>query len=251
MRGALAFLTVLPIGSTRLAPRRATLFAFPLAGLVIGAAWAGLAAAASPLWGPLAAAALVVALDLALTGGLHADALADVADGLASRREPSRALEIMREPQIGAVGAAAVGTALLLRFAWIAVLIGGELWALIVAVPLCGRVAMVAFLSRGASDEGASLALGFSRCASPAVGAGVACLAALACLTLGALAMSGSGAALALGALAAALLVALACEHGWRRRFGSITGDATGATGMTAELAALAFMALGPAVEGW
>ena len=36
----------------------------------------------------------------------------------------------------------------------------------------------------------------------------------------------------------------LACEQGWRRRFGPLTGDAVGATGTAAELTALAVLAL-------
>lgn len=250
MKSALAFLTVLPVGARLGAARSTTLLAFPLVGLAMGCAWALLAWGASAAWSPLAAAALVVALDLLLTGGLHADAVADVADGIASRRPPEPALEIMREPQVGAVGAVAVGATLLLRFAWLAALAEAELWALIAAVPLCGRAAMVAALSLSAAGTRASLARGFAQAATPAVSAGAIALAALACLTAGRLAAPGSGEGLALAALAGALAVAVACERAWRRRFGSLTGDAAGATGMAAELAALAIVALVPAVEG-
>jgi adenosylcobinamide-GDP ribazoletransferase len=250
MRSALAFLTVLPAGARLAAPGRATLLAFPVVGLAMGCAWALLAWGASAAWSPLAAAALVVALDLLLTGALHADAVADVADGIASRREPARALEIMREPQVGAVGAVVAAAMLLMRFAWLAVLAEAELWALVAVVPACGRAAMVVALSLSPAAGRVSLARGCADAATPAVSAGAVALAALACLAAGRLAAAGTGAGLALAALAAAVAVAVGCERAWRRRFGSLTGDAAGATGMTAEVAALAILALTPAVEG-
>ena len=54
---------------------------------------------ASWLWGVWAAAAVVVLADLALTGALHLDAVADVADGWASRLPAERAVEVMRDPR--------------------------------------------------------------------------------------------------------------------------------------------------------
>lgn len=248
MRSALAFLTVLPVGADMRPTRRTTVLAFPLVGLALGAAWALAAWGATAAWSPLVAAALVVALDLALTGALHADAVADVADGLASRRPPAQALAIMREPQVGAVGAVTVAAALLLRFAWLAVLATAGLWALIAVVPVCGRAAMVVALSPADHRERASLARDFSRAATPAVTVGVVALAALACLAGGWLAAPGVGEGLALAGLAAAVVVAVAAERLWRRRFGAVTGDAAGATGMAAELAALAVVGLTPAV---
>lgn len=246
---ALAFLTVIPLGARAGAVDRPTLLAFPLAGLAIGSGSAVAAWGASEAWSPFVAAALVVALELLLTGALHADAVADVADGLASRRESADALAIMREPQVGAVGAAAAAATLLLRFAWLAVLAEAELWALIALAPVCGRTAMVVALSVSPGGGGPSLARGFAAAATPAVSAGAIALAALACLGGGMLAAAGTGEGLALAALAAALVVALACERGWRRRFGPLGGDAVGATGVAAELAALAILALVPAVS--
>ncbi len=64
----------------------------------------------------LVAAALAVALEVLVTGGIHLDALADSADGLgASGRQ--RALEIMREPTIGAFGATALVLDLVVKIA--------------------------------------------------------------------------------------------------------------------------------------
>jgi adenosylcobinamide-GDP ribazoletransferase len=249
MRSALAFLTVLPVGGSVGPARRTTLVAFPLVGVAIGCAWAGLAWGASEAWSPIVGAALVVALDLVLTGGLHADAVADVADGLASREPREEALRIMREPEVGAIGAVAVGTVLLLRFAWLAALASAELWPLIAAAPVCGRVAMVIALSLSPAGRDPSLARGFASAASPAVAAAAVVAGAAACLVAGRLAGSGSAEGLALAGLAAAVAVAVVCERAWRGRFGALTGDATGSTGMAAEITALAVVALTPAVE--
>lgn len=249
MRSAIAFLTVIPVGSRSGAIDRTTLVAFPLVGLAMGCAWALLAWGASAAWDPLAAAALVVALDLVLTGALHADAVADLADGIASRRDPARALEIMREPQVGAIGAVAAVAFLLLRFAWLAMLVEEELWTLIAVAPACSRAAMVAALSVSERAERPSLARGFAASATPTVSAAAVGLAALACLAAGRLAAPGMGEGVALAALATALLLALAGGYAWRRRFGALTGDAAGAAGMAAELGALAILALVPVLE--
>jgi len=248
MRSAVAFLTVLPVGGSMGAPRRATLLAFPVVGIAMGCAWAGLAWATDAAWSPLVAAALVVALDLLLTGGLHADAAADVADGVASRREPAEALRIMREPQVGAIGAAAAAVVLLLRFAFLAALVTAELWPLVVLAPVAGRAAMVLVLARPDSGGGPSLARGFSEAAGPAIAAGAVAIAAAACLAGGWLAEARTGAGLALAALAGALVAALAFERAFRRRFGVRNGDAVGCAGVLAEIVALAVLALTPEV---
>jgi adenosylcobinamide-GDP ribazoletransferase len=153
MRAAVGFLTVLPIGGAHSGPRRATLLAFPLVGIGIGCVWAGLGWAASQAWDPFVAAALVVAADLALTGALHADAVADVADGVASRKPPAEAMAIMREPQVGAVGAVTATIVVLLRLAFVTSLVAAGLWSLLALVPVCGRAAMVAVLAPGDSSQ--------------------------------------------------------------------------------------------------
>ncbi|MCL6576470.1 adenosylcobinamide-GDP ribazoletransferase [Kyrpidia sp.] len=65
------------------------------------------------------AAALVVAADLWLTGGLHLDGWMDTADGLGSRRERERALEIMRDSRVGAFGVMTAIGALLTEWAFL------------------------------------------------------------------------------------------------------------------------------------
>jgi adenosylcobinamide-GDP ribazoletransferase len=114
MREALGFLTVL--GGARTPTGRALRW-FPLVGAAVGAAVGAVWWVAGEGFPVLVAAGIAVVADLALTGLLHVDGLADAADGLLPHAERSRRLEIMRRPDVGAFGVAVVGACLLLRFA--------------------------------------------------------------------------------------------------------------------------------------
>ena len=233
MRDALAFLTVLPVGARDRPPGRRSLLAFPLVGVVVGAVWALAAYGASWLWGPWPAAAVVILADLALTGGLHLDAVADVADGWASRLPAQQAIEVMRDPAIGAVGAATLGAALIARWSFIALLASRHRWGFLVAVPIAGRTAMVVTMATSPRAAGGSLA-GPLVAAGPRITVTVAAIAVAASIL--AANLRGAG-ALVLGALVAEAAARLA-----RRRFGAVTGDVVGAAGIAAEIAALAFL---------
>jgi cobalamin synthase len=154
----------------------------------------------------------------------------------------------MREPAVGAVGAAAAASALLLRFALIAAIAAAGLPLLLVAVPVCGRAAMVVLLAVGERPSGPSLAGALGQPATAAVAGAVALEAAALSALAGLAAVGAPGAGLAAAGLAVALLAALACERAWRARYGPVTGDLAGATGMAAETAALAVLALAPAL---
>jgi len=226
MRRALAFLTPL-FGASE--PRPRTLAWFPFVGaalgLVLGAVWWG----AERVWPAAVAAAIVVAADLALTGLLHVDGLADSADGLLPHLDRARRLEVMAAPDVGAFGVAAVGAVLLLRWAALATtapspLLLGGLWcasrtAMAVAarkVPYArpGGLASAFLGGRTLSTAliGAVLATGLAF-----AGPGVAGIAAVAGVVAG-----------------AAGVVALA-----RRRIGGFTGDVLGASGMVGETTGL------------
>src|SRR5690349_17191095 len=69
-------------------------------GALVGACWWG----AGRAWTPWPAAVLVVVVDLAVTGMLHVDGLADSADGLLPHADRERRLAIMRAPDVGAFG---------------------------------------------------------------------------------------------------------------------------------------------------
>ncbi len=227
MQAALAFLTALG----RPAPPTARALPwFPVVGaalgLVLGAGWW----LAAQVWPPLVAAALVVAADLALTGLLHLDGLADSADGLlAHALDPARRLEIMAEPAIGAFGAGVTVVALLLRTAALAVMPPAPL--LMTALWSVSRTAMAV----------AACALPYARpggLASSFLGA-----------TATPVALGGGGLALALAAFGgelAAVLAVVAAAGGAvatfslsLRRLGGFTGDVLGAAGIVAETTGL------------
>ncbi len=82
---AVQFLTILPVHGSTAAPAAAAAF-FPVVGALIGALGAGVLAAAARFWPPGLAAALALAFATALSGGLHEDGLADVADAFRAGR---------------------------------------------------------------------------------------------------------------------------------------------------------------------
>lgn len=77
---------------------------FPLVGLLLGALLSALVSAGQ-LVDPWLAALLGLLGWMALTGGLHLDGLADMADGLgAAHRDPQRFLAVLKDPHLGSFG---------------------------------------------------------------------------------------------------------------------------------------------------
>jgi adenosylcobinamide-GDP ribazoletransferase len=232
MRDALCFLTILPFRRAAGPPAPACVRWFPIAGLVVGLAWAFCYAVANRFLGPLVAAAGVLCVDAALTGALHLDATADVADGVASRRPPHEAVEIMREPHVGAAGAATLVLVCLLRFGLLAS-VGSHALTLI-AAPVAGRTAMALLLGLGEARADGSLARAFGPGNRRFAGETVLLAAVLALLLA-----VGSASLAPLGGLAIALAGAVLYARWWGARFGALTGDGVGASGMLAETLAL------------
>src|SRR6476620_6288026 len=79
---------------------------FPVVGALIGAAVGLLCLGLRSVGVPdLAAAALALGGGAVLTGALHEDGLADVADGFGGGRDVAAKLEIMRDSRLGTYGA--------------------------------------------------------------------------------------------------------------------------------------------------
>ena len=78
---------------------RYAMCAFPLIGLVIGAAWC--VCGALPLPG-LARAAGFALVPVWVTGGIHLDGYADTCDALSSYGDREKKLEILKDPHCGA-----------------------------------------------------------------------------------------------------------------------------------------------------
>src|ERR1700674_2126043 len=109
LRTAVAFLTRLPLPHP-MGPMPANFVRaqrmFPLIGAAIGGV-VGIVCLGTRMMGvpDLAAAALALGASAIVTGALHEDGLADVADGFGGGRDPAAKLEIMRDSRLGSYGA--------------------------------------------------------------------------------------------------------------------------------------------------
>ena len=122
-------------------------WAFPIAGALVGLV-AAVVYGFARLVGlpPFPAAGLSVAATLVVTGCLHEDGLADVADSFgAATRE--RKLEIMRDSRIGTYGGCALALSLLLRSAALATIADpARAAAVLVATHMAARAGMPLFM---------------------------------------------------------------------------------------------------------
>lgn len=223
LRAALAVLTRLPAGRLDGADFARAPGWFAAVGLGLGAAQAVVFAAAFALWGAPLAALAALAAGVLLTGALHEDGLADIADALGARRSPERALEILKDSRIGAFGALALVLVIGAQASALAGLGDRAPWALVAAAAL-SRLAAAVVLRRGPYLRASGAATGMT---GPWGAGGV-----LAAGAAGALAVALAGAAIGPAALAGAagLALAAAATAAWARaRLGGITGDVLGA----------------------
>lgn len=94
----------------------------PAIGVGVGAVAAAVFWAAAMVFSAVIAAILSTVVTVLLTGALHEDGLADTADGLGGGHTRERALEIMKDPRIGAFGAIALMLLLSLKIATLSAL---------------------------------------------------------------------------------------------------------------------------------
>ncbi len=114
---------------------------YPLVGLVMATVLAGADRILNWLFPPLVSAALLLALWVSLSGGLHMDGFLDACDGLLGGSTPESRMAIMRDERIGAFAFTAGVLLLLIKFAALASLTTWHIQALILA-PVLGRWAM-------------------------------------------------------------------------------------------------------------
>jgi adenosylcobinamide-GDP ribazoletransferase len=206
---------------------------FPVVGALLGLLLGGLWWSTDGSLGALAAAALVVTADLALTGALHFDGLLDSADGLLPHLRPEKRLAVMADPHVGAFAVATGGATLLLRTAALAA-IGTAHPLLLAALWTGSRTAMAVTALTGRYARAHGLASSFLPGApsdpTPAQWAVPAGVGAVLALALAAADDPGSVVAVVAAALGAAAVALLA-----QRRIGGFTGDTLGAGGVVAE----------------
>lgn len=233
---SLALLTRLPVKASFDRTAEAS-WAYPLAGAVL-AVLAGLLGCVALWFGidPALTAGIYIAATVIMSGAMHEDGLADLADGFWGGWDPARRLEIMKDSAIGAYGVIALTLSLLAR--WVAVWAlmdhgGGWFWALI-AVETLSRSAMPALMHvlPNARDTGLSQSQGRPSRETAALGVAIATVIALLMVGLTAIGL------LLVGALAAFGMAKLA-----QAKIGGQTGDVLGATQQVIALVLLMVLA--------
>ncbi len=106
LRGAFAFLTIIPVGASPrfLDEAAAGMHYFPLVGALIGMLAGAFACVSLQLFPPLVAGMLVVGFIELLTGLNHVDGLFDFGDGLMTFGSREAKLKAMRDEHVGAGG---------------------------------------------------------------------------------------------------------------------------------------------------
>ena len=228
--GAFTLLTRLPVGRFAVAhpaPARC-IWAYPLVGLLVGAAGGAILVAGLALGLPQAIAVLwALAATTLLSGALHEDGLADTADGFGGGRTIERKLAIMRDSRIGSFGALALMISLALRGTALAISLHPARALVLASVLGRGAMLLPLLLVQPARPDGLAASLAVRRPKSALTGLAIA-------------AAAGAWAPLAAGtALTATLVVTLIA----RRNIGGYTGDVLGAVEQVAECAALSCLA--------
>ena len=236
-RAALRFLTRVPVGAARPEGERPPLGravrAFPIIGALVGLAAGLVYGIASGLGLPeIVAAVLALGAGALITGALHEDGLADMADGFGGGETRERKLAIMRDSRIGAYGVIALVVVLAAKVGAIAHLgadLGGTGLAVaaMVAAAAASRAAMPALMlwMQPARSDGLAADAGRPPATHVWTGLAIAAVLAVALLT-----WSGLVAFLIAG-LGSAGIAWLA-----ERQVGGHTGDVLGGVQQIAEV---------------
>ncbi|MBP2313462.1 adenosylcobinamide-GDP ribazoletransferase [Azospirillum soli] len=180
---------------------------------------------------PLPAALLALCALVWITGGLHEDGAADVADGFGGGRDKARKLEIMRDSRVGSYGVLAIVFSVAIRASALSALADpGTVLAALAASGALSRGGMAAIARRMAPARADGLAARQGRPTAATVALSIAIGAAVALLALTAKAP----AAILAATLATAAVALLA-----RRQIGGHTGDVFGAAQQAGEAAVL------------
>jgi len=223
---ALQFLTKLPV---RFEPERAldnrdvasSYYFYPVIGFLIGIAGVLLRRSLNVLFPLSFSVVLMLGFFMWITGGLHEDGLADVADGMAGGWTREQRLSIMKDSRIGAFGAMALAFALLSKYTALISMNPERLDAAVVSAQVLSRWA---FLPFGYFNPYAREGLGSEfikhiRAGPLVVGTAFS--------TVVVILLSRVAGVIALSTATATVVLASAY---FRRRLGGITGDCFGAT---------------------
>src|ERR1700733_6637352 len=140
--GAISFLTIIPVGTRTATPGQSAAL-FPLVGALLGAAGAGIYLAAVQAIPGSLAALLTVAFWAVISGIMHEDGLADVADALRAGRTQEKMLAILKDSRIGTFGAVAVVLSILARWQALEHTTAPNILCLCIAAQAVPRASMV------------------------------------------------------------------------------------------------------------
>ena len=231
IRLAFSFLTILPVAPTGEAAMSSARAWFPLVGLALGAALAGIDLVLRLGLPDIVVGALLVSALLVLTRALHTEGFLDCCDGLFGGYTPEDRLRILRDTHVGAF--AVVGGAALLIVKW-SLLAGaadeGRV-GLLLLFPCLSRLAMLTSMCAFPYARSQGLGTAFHQQADwrlDAVGLLIAAAAAAFLLGFGGLILLGS-----------AVMIPIAVGRWMTRRLGGMTGDAYGAVNELAEVGVL------------
>ncbi len=236
---AVAFLTRLPMPHPQGAVPANFVRAqrlFPLVGGLIGAAIGlfclGLRMAGLP---DLGAAALALGAGAILTGALHEDGLADVADGFGGGRDTAAKLEIMRDSRLGTYGALILLVSFAAKLSALAALPDVQLVYGLIAAHALARGVLPAMSMNMPHARKDGLAANAGRTDATVA---IAAIAVALVIALFALSLANAFWAVLVAVLCAAFM-------GWlaKRQIGGQTGDVLGASEQIVETAVLLLLA--------
>lgn len=234
---AVAFLTRIPVPvsvHTRRNALHGAAACFPLVGFLLGCLYIGVAWFGIRFLTPTITAVTVIVCDALLTGALHLDGLADMADGFGGGRTREDVLRIMRDHAIGSYGAIALILAILFKTVCLAAVLQhpSGIWILMTA-PALSRWAIL-LLARAApyarAEPDAEVGTG---ALSRSIQGSDLVIGTVSCLPL--IALDGVTPLLACWLVTAAGTMCVAGLS--RRRIGGITGDVLGANTVLVEAA--------------
>jgi adenosylcobinamide-GDP ribazoletransferase len=231
--GAVAFLTRLPVPNSMQGGPDAlssSVVFFPLVGLLVSAGATILNRVFSRFVAHDVVIIIVLVFLVAITGGLHEDALADAADGFGGGWGKDQILNIMRDSRVGSFGALAIALALLARFVFLSnippqrfdrYLVTGQVTCRWTALPL-------AFFLPSAREQSGQAARVAGKITTFSLVTGTLLTLAIVGVALG---VKG------LWVMLAAVVITGASGAYYRSRIGGVTGDCLGATNQIAEVA--------------
>jgi adenosylcobinamide-GDP ribazoletransferase len=144
---ALQFMTRLPLPGVSASQDdfAASMRWLPATGFVVG----GVVAASAWLMGrvdPWVGALGAVVVWVWITGALHLDGLADLADaGGAAHKGRERVLAVLADPHVGSFGVVAIGVQLIAKAVLVHTLLTRNAWVVLVLVPFAARIGPLAW----------------------------------------------------------------------------------------------------------